>query len=271
MPIIRAENLTKTFKVKQNKPGLKNSFKSLFKPEYKEVEAVKGISFEVEEGEMPALIGLNGAGKTTTLKILSGLIYPTAGAVEVLGYVPENREKAFLKEIGLLMGSKTQMWWDLPALDSFFLEGEIYDIDRDETAERILDLSEMLDVEDLLRTPVRKLSLGERMKMELILLLLHQPKLLFLDEPTIGLDIISQRTIREFLKEYNQKHHATIIITSHNMRDIEDLCKRIILIDKGELLFDGKTAELKKAYTEEGQLPPSLEDVLSKMLKKEAQ
>lgn len=251
MSIIHVEQLSKEFKVPQKKEGLKNSIHFLFKKEFKNVSAVKNISFDIREKEIVGLIGLNGAGKTTTLKMLTGLIYPTEGSVEVLGFNPWERRNEFLKNIGFLMGNKSQLWWDLPAVDSFYLEGEIYNIEKNVVSQRIKKLTELLDVSHLLNTPVRKLSLGERMKMELVLVLLHRPQVLCLDEPTIGLDIISQKNIRKFLCDYRDDREATIIITSHNMKDIEEICSRIIIINEGKLLYDDSLNRLKEKYDDE--------------------
>ena len=251
MPIIEVKNFSKVFKVMQKESGIKNSLKSFFKREYKHVKAVNNINISIEKNEIVGLIGLNGAGKTTTLKALSGLIYPTEGEIEVLGHVPWDKENLFLKRIGFLMGNKSQLWWDLPAIDSFRLEGSIYDISEEELENRINKLVDLLDVSSLLNTPVRKLSLGERMKMEFILVLLHEPEVIFLDEPTIGLDIITQKTVRKFLKNYRQDNNATILVTSHNMKDIEELCERVIIIDEGSIVFDNTLSELKKEYIED--------------------
>lgn len=259
---IQVKNVDKEYKVKQKKGGILSSIHSLIKPEYKKVKAVDNISFEIKQGEIVGLIGLNGAGKTTTLKMLSGLIYPTNGTITINGYKPEKREKNFLMRIGLLMGNKNQLWWDIPAMDSFLVEGNIYDINSIELERRIEQLTKLLDVHDKLYTPVRKLSLGERMKMEFILLLLHEPEIMFLDEPTIGLDVITQNTIRKFLLEYNKKKNSTIIITSHNMKDVEELCERIIIIDRGKILYDGTIEDLKNQSKIEG----SLEDIMTQLL-----
>lgn len=248
MNIIQVEQLSKTFKVPQKKKGLKSSLKSLIKRDFRFVNAVDSISFDIKEKEVVGLIGLNGAGKTTTLKMLSGLVYPSEGSVQILGYNPWKKEKEFLKDIGFLMGNKSQLWWDLPAIDSFYLEGDIYDINKVELEKNIEELVDLLDVRNLLDTAVRKLSLGERMKMEFILMLLHKPKVLFLDEPTIGLDVISQRKIRDFLRKYKDENGATILITSHNMKDIEELCNRIIIINEGTIIYDNTINKLKEKY-----------------------
>lgn len=238
-PVIKVRHLRKYFKVHQKEPGLGGSLKSLFSRKYEDVKAVNDISFEIEEGELVGFIGPNGAGKTTTLKTLSGLLYPTSGEVRVLGYEPFKRQAVFQKQFSLVMGQKNQLWWDLPALESFVLNKEIYEV-SDEQFKKILgELSEMLAVEDILKVQVRKLSLGQRMKCELIAALLHSPKVLFLDEPTIGLDVVAQKKMRDFIKDYNQKYNSTIILTSHYMGDVRELCKRVIVINKGTILYDG--------------------------------
>lgn len=234
--MIEVNQVIKEYKVKQQS---KNWFNNIIRPEYKRIPAVKDISFKIDKGEMVGLIGLNGAGKTTTLKMLSGLIHPSDGNIKVDGFIPKELKKDFLKKIGLVMGNKTQLWWDISPYSSFELECAIYGLKEHEAKSKIELLSDLLDVRELLNTPVRKLSLGERMKMELILVMLHDPSILFLDEPTIGLDIISQKKLREFIKKYNQKYNATMIITSHNMRDVEELCNRIIVIDNGKIIYDG--------------------------------
>jgi ABC-2 type transport system ATP-binding protein len=221
----------------------------LVRRKYLNTEAVKGISFNIGRGEFVGYIGPNGAGKTTTLKLLSGLLYPIEGKAEVLGFTPWERKNDFRRQIAFVMGQKTQLWWDLPAMESFFLNKEIYEIPHKTFDERVDYLASLLDVKELLNIPVRNLSLGERMKLELIGSLLHYPAVLFLDEPTIGLDVVSQKKIRDFLKEYNRTQKTTIILTSHYMRDVEELCKRVILIDEGNIVFDGNLATLTHTYT----------------------
>lgn len=211
--------------------------------------AVDRVSFSIDSGELVGFIGPNGAGKTTTLKMLSGLLYPSDGKVKVLGYTPFERKREFLRQISLVMGQKNQLWWDLPAIDTFLLNKEIYEIGDDDFKKNLDRLVELLTVGDVLKTPVRKLSLGQRMKMELIAALLHQPKVLFLDEPTIGLDVVAQSSMREFIKEYNKTYGATIILTSHYMEDVKELCKRVIMIDHGKVLFDGALADLITKHT----------------------
>jgi ABC-2 type transport system ATP-binding protein len=248
MPVISVSSLTKNYSVHKKTPGFKGTLQSLFKRTYEQVKAVQGISFELEEGEIVGFIGPNGAGKTTTLKCLSGLLYPTKGEVRVLGFTPYLRDHAYLKQISLIMGQKNQLWWDLPALDTFLLLKEIYGIPENSYQSVLADLTKRLEVEEFLHIPVRKLSLGQRMKMELIASLLHSPKVLFLDEPTIGLDVVMQQAIRKFLKEYNEAYHATILLTSHYMGDVEALCKRVIVINHGQILYDGLLLDLIKTH-----------------------
>lgn len=267
MPVIRADNLVKTYRVFQKKPGLVGALKSLVRREYKEVRAVDGVSFSIEPGEMVAFLGPNGAGKTTTLKMLSGLIYPTSGAAEVLGYVPWKREDAFRRSFSLVMGQKNQLWWDLPAGDSFALHREIYSLPKASFDKTLAELTDLFGVGELTRQPVRELSLGERMKMELIAALLHQPQLLLLDEPTIGLDVVAQVMIQKCLKQYNATRGVTMLLTSHYMRDVEALCDRVLVITHGKVLFDGPlkklterfgTAKLLKVHFAGETTPPDL-------------
>lgn len=220
-------------------------------PKKKTVRALKNISFTIKPGELVGFIGPNGAGKTTTLKILSGLIYPTAGFTQVLGYDPWDRKPDFLKQIALVMGQKNQLWWDLPAQETFDLNKAIYEIPNKEYRETLDELTKILEVKKLLHIQVRRLSLGQRMRLELIAALLHSPSVLFLDEPTIGLDIVAQQKVRDFIYEYNKRSQATIILTSHNMDDLIDLAKRVIVIDKGKILFDGELAELVGQFARE--------------------
>lgn len=225
------------------------SVKSLFNRKYYDAKAVDDISFSIDEGELVGFIGPNGAGKTTTLKCLSGLLYPTKGEVSVLGYTPFERKNDYLKQIALVMGQKNQLWWDLPAVDSFLLNKEIYGIKDAEYKKTLDDLAELLEIKDVLNVQVRKLSLGQRMKCELIAALIHSPKILFLDEPTIGLDVVMQKKLRDFVKEYNNRFKATIILTSHYMEDVRQLCERVIIIDRGKILYDGKLKDIVKEYS----------------------
>lgn len=240
LSIVKVNNISKNFNYYTKEEGLKNSIKNLFHRKKLVKSAVKDISFKIEEGEIVGFLGANGAGKTTTLKMLSGIIYPTSGSATVLGYVPWERKKEFKMQFSIVMGQKNQLWWDLPAIESLYLNKRIYELDDNVYRKNLEMLSDLLEVKDLLNVQVRRLSLGERMKMELIAALMHNPKVLFLDEPTIGLDIISQKNIRDFLKFYNEQSKTTIILTSHYMRDIEDMCKRTIVINQGKLIYDGK-------------------------------
>lgn len=248
MSVVSIDHLSKFYRVYKKEPGFVASVKSLFARKYETVKAVDDISFQITEGGLVGFIGPNGAGKTTTLKCLTGLLYPTSGDVSVLGYTPFQRKNAYLKQISLVMGQKNQLWWDLPPIDTFLLNKEIYEISDAAFKKTINELSELLDVKDILHVQVRKLSLGQRMKCELIAALLHSPKVLFLDEPTIGLDVVMQKKLRDFIKEYNQQYKATIILTSHYMEDVEELCERVIIIDKGKILFDGKLEDIVKKY-----------------------
>ncbi len=248
---IIVDRLVKNFEVTEKEPGLAGAVKSLFSPKKKQVHALKGVSFAIQPGELVGFIGPNGAGKTTTLKTLSGLLYPTSGFVEVLEYNPWERKSEFLKQIALVMGQKNQLWWDLPAIETFELNRAIYEIPKREYQENLKELVELLELAKLIRTPVRKLSLGQRMRMELVAALLHRPKVLFLDEPTIGLDLVAQQKMRDFIFGYNKKFGATILLTSHNMDDLVDLARRVIVIDEGSLLFDGALEELVNKFAKE--------------------
>ena len=249
MPIIEIKNLTKSYRVYQKQEGLLASVKGLFKREYKAVHAVKDISLEVEEGEFVAFLGPNGAGKTTTLKLLSGVINPDSGTCQVMGYTPWERKNEYRRRFSLVMGQKNQLWWDLPALESFRLNQHIYCVPKDDFDATRNQLCDMLDVTRLLNQPVRELSLGERMKMELIAALLHKPDVLFLDEPTIGLDVIAQHKIQEFLKAYQEEQNNTILLTSHYMKDIEALCKRVVIIANGEIYHDGSLEQIVDKFS----------------------
>jgi ABC-2 type transport system ATP-binding protein len=245
------DNLVKNFEINEKEPGLSGAFKSLFNPKKKIVHALRGISFSIQPGELVGFIGPNGAGKTTTLKTLAGLLYPTSGFVEVLEYDPWTRKPEFLKQISLVMGQKNQLWWDLPAIETFELNRAIYEIPTQTYRENLNELVELLDIGKLLKTPVRKLSLGQRMRMELTAALLHKPKVLFLDEPTIGLDVVAQQKMRDFIYDYNRKYGATILLTSHNMDDLVNLSRRVIVVDEGKMLFDGALEELVSKFAKE--------------------
>ncbi|MBG9775390.1 ABC transporter ATP-binding protein [Brevibacillus laterosporus] len=239
MSFIHVSNLQKEYAYYRKEVGLLNSIKNLFHREKLIKEAVQKISFDIDEGEMMAFLGPNGAGKTTTLKILSGILHPTSGEATVMGYVPWERKKEFKMNFSIVMGQKSQLWWDLPANESLYLNKFIYEVEDCEYQKTLEELTELLDVKDVLDVQVRRLSLGERMKLELVAALIHRPKVIFLDEPTIGLDLISQKSIRKFLKYYNEETKATIILTTHYMKDVEDLCKRAIIINQGKIVYDG--------------------------------
>ena len=247
-PIIQVHGLTRVFRTYKKKPGLLGAVRGLFHREYEQTTAVRDISFSVEEGELVGFLGPNGAGKTTTLKMLSGLLHPSGGSASVLGYTPWERPIEYRRQFALLLGQKNQLWWDLPARESLELNGRIYGIPRRDFEKRVGDLTELLHVKDKLDVMVRELSLGERMKMELIAALLHNPRVLFLDEPTIGLDVVAQKTVREFLRSYNRTYRTTILLTSHYMSDIEALCKRVVIIDKGVIFFDGALEVMMERY-----------------------
>lgn len=245
---IIVRNLTKTFELTKKAEGFWNSVKSLFKSEKQYVQAVKGVSFEIEKGELIGFLGPNGAGKTTTLKMLSGILYPTSGSAKVLGYYPWDHQDDYKRKISMVMGQKSQLWFDLPAIESFLLNRDIYEIPEKKFRDNLEYLSELLNVKEFLEVPVRKLSLGQKMKCELIAVLLHDPQVIFLDEPTIGMDVTSQKAVRGFIKKYNKEKKATIILTSHYMDDIKELCDRVVIINKGEKVYDNSYVGLVKKY-----------------------
>ena len=248
-PVIETHELTKAFRTYRKEEGLMGAVRGLFHRTYTETKAADRVSFSVGEGEFVGFLGPNGAGKTTVLKMLSGLLQPTSGSATVLGFNPSKRPVELKRQFALLMGQKNALWWDLPARESLELNRAIYGIERKEFEQTVGELIELLDVRDKMGVMVRELSLGERMKMELIAALLHRPKVLFLDEPTIGLDMMSQKKVREFLAEYNRRHKVVTLLTSHYMQDIEELCERVILIDHGKIFFDGSLAEVVSRFT----------------------
>jgi ABC-2 type transport system ATP-binding protein len=248
MSAVDVRDLVKTFAVPEREAGLRHAAKSLVRRTMREVRAVDGVSFSIEPGEVVGFLGPNGAGKTTTLKMLSGLLHPTSGETRVLGHVPHRRERGFLRQITLVMGNRNQLQWDLPALDSYELNRAIYRLPRQQFTQTRDELIELLGVEDLVRKPVRNLSLGERMKVEVVGSLLHLPRMLFLDEPTIGLDVTMQKRIRAFVAEYNRRHGATVLLTSHYMADVEALCRRVVVIHHGRILFDGALSGLADSF-----------------------
>jgi len=258
--VISVSHLKKYYRIHKKEPGLLGSLRSLMVRQYEDVRAVDDISFTIGEGELVGFIGPNGAGKTTTLKCLSGLLYPTAGHISVLGFTPYERKNSFLKSIALVMGQKNQLWWDLPAVETFLLNKEIYEIPQAQYTKTLQELVDLLEVESLLNVQVRKLSLGERMKMELIASLIHSPQVLFLDEPTIGLDVVMQKKMRDFIKAYNELHHSTILLTSHYMEDVRQLARRVIIIDHGKLLYDGGLDNLVRKFAKYKMLSVVLEE-----------
>ena len=267
MNVIELKQLTKTYRVYQKKEGLVASLRGLFQREHRDVNAVRGIDLTVAKGEFVAFLGPNGAGKTTTLKLLSGVINPTSGTAQVLGYVPWERKNAYRRRFALVMGQKNQLWWDLPANESYRLHQQIYRIESAEFERTLDELTDLLSVRELLRQPVRELSLGERMKMELIAALLHSPEVLFLDEPTIGLDVIAQHNVQQFLKQYQLDRQTTILLTSHYMKDVAALCERVVVIAHGQVEYDGSLTGILDRFSghkivtlafAENQMPPDL-------------
>ena len=249
MSIIEVRQLTKSYRVYKKREGLGESVRGLFKREYNEVNAVCGIDLDVHQGEFVAFLGPNGAGKTTTLKLLSGVIHPTSGAASVMGFVPWHRKNEYRRRFALVMGQKNQLWWDLPAQESFRLHQQIYGLDVSTFKSTLDELSDLLDVTRLLSQPVRELSLGERMKMELIAALLHSPEVLFLDEPTIGLDVIAQHNIQKFLRFYQEKRKITILLTSHYMKDVAALCRRVVIVAGGRIEYDGSLSGIVDKFS----------------------
>lgn len=261
---IIVKDLSKSFTYYKKELGFKNSVKNLFKREQLTKEAVRNISFEIGEGEIVGFLGPNGAGKTTTLKMLSGILFPTDGNATVMGYIPWERKKAFKMNFSIVMGQKSQLWWDLPANESLFLNKHIYELSDEQYNNSLEELTELLDVKELLKVQVRRLSLGERMKMEIIAALIHKPKVILLDEPTIGLDIISQKKIREFLKYYNEQAKTTIMLTSHYIKDIEVMCKRTIVINNGLIVYDGELNDINNVFGQKKILKLRFEEEISK-------
>lgn len=270
MAIIEIENLSKSYRVYQKREGLMAAIRGLVHREYRQVDAVRGIDLKVEQGEFVAFLGPNGAGKTTTLKLLSGVIYPSGGSCKVMGFVPWERSNEYRSRFALVMGQKNQLWWDLPSQESFRLHQQIYRIDSSQFQKTLDELTELLGVRKLLGRPVRELSLGERMKMELIAALLHSPEILFLDEPTIGLDVVAQHNIQQFLRFYQEQRKITILLTSHYMKDIAALCRRVVVINDGAIKFDGSLSEVVDNFSStrlvrlrlaEGELATGIESI----------
>jgi ABC-2 type transport system ATP-binding protein len=250
MPAIEVSGLTKAFRTYRKQPGFSGAVRGLFRRQHDQTLAVKDVSFSIQPGELVGFLGPNGAGKTTTLKMLAGLLYPTGGSARVLGYVPWERDDGYRRQFALLLGQKNQLWWDLPARESLALNAKIYGIPPATLEQRVAQMSELLMVRDKLNVSVRELSLGERTKMELIAVLLHQPRVLFLDEPTIGLDVVSQKIVREFLREHNARQGTTMLLTSHYMADIQELCERVIIIDHGRIFFDGRLSDVVDRFAD---------------------
>ncbi|CAM4417690.1 ABC transporter ATP-binding protein [Paenibacillus typhae] len=248
MNAIEVQDLRKTFKVQKNREGLKGAFADLFKRQYSEVTAVKDISFKIPEGEICGYIGENGAGKSTTIKMLTGILVPTSGQVSVGGFVPYMEREKFVQNIGVVFGQRSQLWWDIGVIESFQLLRKVYRVSEHDFKKRLDELVERLELQELLNRPVRKLSLGQRMRCELVAALLHNPSILFLDEPTIGLDIVVKSEIRDFLKDTNREHGTTILLTTHDLQDIEALCSRVIMLDDGRIIYDGGLEELKQRW-----------------------
>ncbi|MEI6379804.1 MAG: ATP-binding cassette domain-containing protein [Cyanobacteriota bacterium ELA615] len=254
MSIIEVSNLSKIYPVAIKEPGFKGTLSHFFQRKYRQIKAVEGVSFTLNQGEIVGFLGPNGAGKTTTLKMLTGLIHPSSGNVQVAGYTPYRRQKSFLNKISLVMGQKQQLLWDLPALDSLKINAAIYNIPDKVFKTRLDELATMLSLEEQLTQPIRKLSLGQRMKAELLAALIHHPQILFLDEPTLGLDVNAQAAVREFLRDYNTRYQSTIILTSHYMADIVALCPRILIINQGILVYDGELDKLLKSFADYRQV-----------------
>lgn len=248
MPSIEVNNLQKTFQTKRKTAGMRGSLRALVKPEYNTVEAVRGLSFQMEAGELLGFIGPNGAGKSTTIKILTGILHPTSGDAKVLGFVPWKERQKLAYHIGTVFGQRPQLWYHLPAIDTFMLFGKIYELDDRETKKRIAFLSEAFEIQDLLETPVRKLSLGQRMRCEVAASLLHRPKLLLLDEPSIGLDVVAKQHIRDAIRTMSQEEKVGVLLTSHDAGDLEALCRRVIIINHGQIVYEDKVSNLKRKF-----------------------
>ena len=259
-PIIEVEQLTKEFRTFRRREGVLGALQNLFVREYVTVRAVDRVSFAIDPGEMVGYIGANGAGKSTTIKVLTGILVPTSGRVVANGYVPYRDRRRYTKRLGVVFGQRTQLWWDIAVIESFKLLREIYEIPEADYRRRLDKFCDILNLKEYLHTPVRKLSLGERMRCDLAAALLHNPPLLFLDEPTIGLDVVAKDHIREFLKEVNRAEQTTVLLTTHDLSDIEELCKRILIIDKGKILFDGQLAEMKDRLAQYNQVKFFLKD-----------
>jgi ABC-2 type transport system ATP-binding protein len=268
MSFINVKHIRKTFKVAKKQPGLKAALKNFFKREYIYIDAIKDISFEIEKGSIVGYIGENGAGKSTTIKILSGILIPDEGKVEIGGLVPWKNRKEYVSKIGVVFGSRSQLWWDIPAADTFDFLRDIYNLDNDKYQKRKDYLVKLLNIEDIIHVPVRQLSLGQRMRCEIAASLMHEPEILFLDEPTIGLDALSKKVVRDFIKKINKEQKVTVILTTHDMSDIEALAKRIIMIGHGEIIYDGPLQNLKKKYDTHKYISVTTNSKLKKLRKK---
>jgi len=261
-PIIDVQDLSKIYRTQKRLPGIGGAIQGLFNRQFTEVRAVDGVSFSIGEGELVGFLGPNGAGKTTTLKMLAGILYPTTGTVQVMGFTPWERKNEYRRQFALVMGQKNQLWWDLPAQESLYLNKEIYGVPDAEYQEVMDEMTELLQVKKLMGIMVRELSLGERMKFELIASLLHRPRVLFLDEPTIGLDVVAQKNIREFIKDYNRRTKTTILLTSHYMNDIQALCDRVVVINHGKKIFDGRLDDVVEKFSQSKLVTVSFKDGL---------
>lgn len=268
MSFINVSHISKTFKVAKKQSGLKATLKSFIKREYKYIDAIKDISFNIEEGSIVGYIGQNGAGKSTTIKILSGILIPDSGTCTIDGLTPWKDRKKYVSKIGVVFGQRSQLWWDIPADDTFNLLKDIYKIDEDKFQEKKEYLVKLLNIEDIIHVPVRQLSLGQRMRCEIAASLLHEPKILFLDEPTIGLDALSKQIVRDFIKKINKEQKVTVILTTHDMSDIEALAKRIIMIGNGTVIYDGTLKNLKQKYDHHKHISVTTETKLNKIRKK---
>lgn len=263
MSFIKVSNINKTFKVAKRQSGFKNVVKSFFNREYKIINAISDVSFSIEKGEIVGYIGPNGAGKSTTIKILSGILTPSSGICNIGKYIPWKDREEYVKKIGVVFGQRSQLWWDIPAIDTFDLLKDVYDINEEEYHKTKEDLINKLNLKDIINVPVRQLSLGQRMRCEIAASLLHSPEILFLDEPTIGLDAVSKQIVRDFIKKLNKEKKVTVILTTHDMSDIEALAKRIILIGKGKVLYDGSLRKLKNKYDNNKYITVITDDKLS--------
>ena len=265
--VISVKNLSKTYLTYQRKEGFLSAFKSLFVRKYKKVRAVKNINFSVKKGEILGFIGPNGSGKSTTIKMLTGILMPTSGKINSVGFEPFEEREDYVAHIGVVFGQKSQLWWDIPAIDAFYTLKEIYGVPDKEFKERLEYFIKLLDLKEISKTPVRNLSLGQRMRCEFVAAMLHNPEIVLLDEPTIGLDVVAKEKIRDFIREVNKKYKTTFIVTTHDMDDIEELCKRIIMVDKGKIIYDGSLNAVKKKYITSREVEVTFEKKVPKVSK----